>query len=123
MVSLGEIKVVSSDYVRFEIEQIQDPLKRKDVKGFERTLAKVNVSSSDRLRELAREVAERCVINALDALHVSAACLGEVEFFLTCDDEILERMNCIEDLLVEGGYRLKVRNPITYLHEKWRIQM
>lgn len=35
----GDIVIVSSEYVKFEIEKIVDPLKRKDVRGFERTLA------------------------------------------------------------------------------------
>ena len=30
----GEVTLVSSDYVRFEILKIQDSLKRKDVRGF-----------------------------------------------------------------------------------------
>jgi len=121
--SLDEIRIVSSDYVRFEIEQIHDPLKRKDVRSFERTLARVNVSGSDRLRQLARDVFERCAINALDALHMSAACLGEAEFFLTCDDAVVERASPVEDLLAQRGYRLRVRNPVSYLLERWGVEV
>jgi ABC-type hemin transport system ATPase subunit len=50
----GKIVIVSSDYVKFEIEKIVDPLKRKDVRGFERTLASVNVASSKQIISLAR---------------------------------------------------------------------
>jgi hypothetical protein len=49
----GEIDIVSSDYVKFEVEQILDPLKRKDVRGCERTLGSANVASSRRLVALA----------------------------------------------------------------------
>ena len=38
-------------------------------------------------------------------------------FLLTCDDEILEKSNCIETLATNKGYTLKVRNPINYLQE------
>jgi len=116
----GEIVIVSSDYVKFEIEKIVDPLKRKDVKGFERTLASVNVASTKRIITLARRFSAECGLNPLDALHVSSACLGEVDWFLTCDNEILQKSLCIEKLAAEKGYRLKVRNPVNYLEETRR---
>jgi len=119
----GEVQVISSDYVKFEIEKILDSLKRKDVRSFERTLATVNVSSSNRLRRMAKEVVTQCGINALDALHVSAACISKAKFFITCDDNITERRGCIERLVAEKGYKLKVRNPIEYLRERWRIDV
>jgi predicted nucleic acid-binding protein len=116
----GKIEIVGSDYVKFEIEQIIDPLKRKDVRGFERILSKANVASSKRLTALARTFASKCNIGSLDALHIAAACLGKADFLLTCDDEILENAVCIETLAAEKGYRLKVRNPINYLQERRR---
>jgi len=118
----GEIEIVSSDYVKFEVERILDSLKRKDVRGFERTLSSVNVASSRRLTALAREFSSKCNLSSLDALHVSAAFLGEVSFLLTCDHEILNRDICIERLTAEKGYRLKVRNPTNYLRERWRTE-
>ena len=66
----GNIVIVSSDYVKFEIEKIVDPLKRKDVKGFERTLASTNVTSNKRITVLARKFSVKCGLNSLDALHV-----------------------------------------------------
>lgn len=120
---LGEIKVVSSDYVKFEVEQIQEPLKRKDVRGFERALSLMNVNSSRLLVSLAREFASRCEVNALDALHISAACLGEARFLITCDDEIVNKRTCIEKLAAEKKYRLKVRNPVNYVRKRWRIKL
>ena len=117
-----KIESVSSDYVKFEIEQILDPLKRKDVRGFERILTKANVASSMQLLALARDFSSKCSIGSLDALHVSAACLGEACFLLTCDDEILDKAVCIEKLAAEKGYRLKVRDPINYLQERWRVK-
>jgi len=116
------IVIVSSDYVKFEIERIADSLKWKDVRGFERTLASVNVASSKQIISLARKISAKCGLNPLDALHVSAACLGRVDWFLTCDDEILQKGWCIEELATEEGYRLKVRNPIDYLKEKHKVK-
>jgi hypothetical protein len=50
----GEITLVSSDYVKFEIEKIPDSLKRKDVRGFEKALSSVNVTGDEELTALAR---------------------------------------------------------------------
>lgn len=50
----GEITLVSSDYVKFGIEKIQDSLKRKDVRGFEKALSSVNVTGDEELTALAR---------------------------------------------------------------------
>ena len=113
----GKTEIVSSDYVKFEIEQIKDPLKRKNIQGFERILSKVNVTSSKRLIIIAKEINVKCKLNSLDALHSAAAFTGKANFLLTCDDEILENTNCIETLATKKGYKLKVRNPIDYLQE------
>ena len=118
----GKIVIVSSDYVKFEIERIVDPLKKKDIRGFERTLASVKVASSKQIISLARKFSAKCGLNPLDALHVSAACLGRVDWFLTCDDEILQKGWCIEELATEEGYRLKVRSPIDYLEGKHKVK-
>ena len=117
-VEKGEIKIISSDYVKFEIEHIQDPLKRKDVRGFERILSKTNVTSSRQLISLAREYASKCNLGSLDALHLAAACIGKADFLLTCDDKIIESAICVETLAAQRGHRLKVRNPINYLKER-----
>ena len=113
----GETEIISSDYVKFEMEQIKDPLKRKNIQGFERILSKTNVTSSKRLIILAKEINFRCKLNSLDALHSAAACIGKANFLLTCDDEILQNTNCIEALAAKKGYKLKVRNPLDYMQE------
>jgi predicted nucleic acid-binding protein len=116
-VERGKAEIVSSDYVKFEIEQIKDLSKRNNIQGFERILSKTNVTPSKRLISIAKEMNVKCRLNYLDALHSAAACLGKASFLLTCDDEILENTNCIETFAAKKGYRLKVRNPIDYLKE------
>ncbi len=117
MAEKGEITIVSSDYVKFEIEQIRDPTKRKNIRGFEKILSKTNVTSSRRLITIAKEINARCNLNTLDALHLAAACTGKANFLLTCDHEILNNTYCLEALATKKGYRLKVRNPINYIEE------
>lgn len=118
----GKIVIVSSDYVKFEIEKIVDALKRKDIRGFERTLTSVNVASNERIIALARRFSAECALNSLDALHISSACIGKADWFLTCDDEVLQNGRCIEELAAKEGYRLKVRNPINYLGKGTEVE-
>jgi predicted nucleic acid-binding protein len=113
----GEIVIISSDYVKFETEQIQEKLKRKDIRGFERILSKASVTSSRRLIFLAQVFASKCDLGSLDALHLAAACVGKADFLLTCDDKIIDTAVCIETFAMKEGYTLKVRNPINYLKE------
>ena len=113
----GELVIISSDYVKFEIEQIKYPLKRKNIRGFEKILSKTNIPSSKPLINLAKEINTKCKINSLDALHLAAAFVGKASFFLSCDNEILDHGNCIEHLVADKGYKLKVRNPIIYIKE------
>ena len=98
-------------------------MKRKDVRGFERTLSVKSIEGNHPLRALAKDIAARCGVNALDALHIAAACFGAALFFVTCDDEILVRRECIEELAAQKEYRLKVRDPIKYLQEGWNVEV
>lgn len=54
---------------------------------------------------------------------MSVACFGEALFLVTCDDEVLGRRGRIEGLVAQSGYRLKVRNPIEYLQERWEVEI
>ncbi len=113
----GEIVIISSDYIKFEIEQIKYPLKKKNVRAFEKILSKTNVTSNKRLITTAKEIKTKCNVNSLDSLHLGAAFIGKADFFLTCDDEILDRKDCVEPLVAHKGYKLRVRNPINYINE------
>jgi predicted nucleic acid-binding protein len=118
----GTIEIVSSDYVKLEIEQIKDPLKKKNIRGFERVLCKTNVASSKRLIAIAKEINFKCALNSLDALHLAAACIGKTNFLVSCDDEILDSAACIETIAANKGYKLKVRDPINYILENLRVK-
>jgi hypothetical protein len=103
----GKIVIVSSDYVKFEIERIVDPLKRKDVRGFERTLASINVASSKQIISLARKFSAKCGLNPFRRITHFCCLPRKADWFLTCDDEILQNCHCIEEFATEKGYRLK----------------
>jgi predicted nucleic acid-binding protein len=86
----------------------------------EKASSSVNVTGDEELTALARAFSSKCRLNPLDALHVSAACLGNADSFLTCDDLVLRKRIQIANLAVEKGYRLKVRNPVSFIEERQR---
>jgi predicted nucleic acid-binding protein len=108
----GKITIVSYDYVKSEIEQIIDPLKRKDIRGFERALSKKNVTRSRKLIELAKDFSCECRIDPLDALHIASACMAKANYLLTCDDQVIGKADCVERFAKSKGYKLKVSNPL-----------
>jgi predicted nucleic acid-binding protein len=116
-IEAGKIAVVSSDYVKFEIEQIVNAKKRKDIRSFERALCTTSMKSSRKLIALAQDLVAYCRLGSLDALHVASACLGGAQYLLTCDDQVIDRTFCIEKLAKKEGYNIKVRNPVMYLQE------
>ena len=65
-----ELIIISSDYVRFEIEQIPCYVKRKDVRGIERILGGEIVRSHRKLRTMAKDLATKCVLGSLDSLRL-----------------------------------------------------
>jgi hypothetical protein len=65
---------------------------------------------------------KNCAFNSLDPLHLAAACIGKANFLLTCDDEILGNAACIESIAANKRYELKVRDPIIYMQENWRVK-
>jgi len=113
----GKTTIISSHYIKFEIDQINDRLKRKNIQSFEKTLSKTNIPSSKQLAGIAKQLRSVCTLNSLDALHVAAALCGKANYLLTCDNEILKNSICIEKLAAKKGYKLKVKNPIDYIQK------
>ncbi len=49
-------------------------------------------------------------------LHLASA-INSAQFFLTCDDFILEKADCIEEAIKRKGYILKIKNPVNFIEE------
>lgn len=81
------------------------------------TICKDFVELSDNIIGFAKELQKNCNLSGGDALHIACAC-NSTQFFLTCDDYILEKTKCIEESIKKKGYVLKVKNPIDFIEEK-----
>ena len=108
-VESGSIDIVSSEALRFEIENSTDLFRRSHaLQVLARAVRSVEVSSSVERR--AAEIESRG-IKPLDALHVACAEAANAEYLCTCDDLLLRKTRAIEDL------RVKVVTPMELVAE------
>ena len=89
LVEAGEIRLVSSEVLQFEISRSPDSIRRAYA---QEVLAKaaVHVDIDERVEHLAREL-HVGGIQPLDALHLASAVQGKADLFCTCDDRLLRR--------------------------------
>ena len=103
------IDIVSSEALRFEIENSTDLFRRSyALQVLARATRSVEVSSSVERR--AAEIESRG-IKPLDALHVACAEAANAEYLCTCDDDLLRKTRTIE------GLRVKVVAPMEIVEE------
>lgn len=112
----GKVSVVNSDVLEDEIEEILSQEKRFEIQML-MTICEKFVELSDVVIEFARELQKNCNLSGGDALHLASAC-SSADFFLTCDDFILGKTKCIEELLKKKGYVLKIKNPVNFIEEE-----
>ena len=107
----GRWEWISSEVVDIEIERTPDLERRQRVQILashaQRTIA-VGQSEVKRAQQL-----ESLDIATYDALHLACAESGEVEVFLTTDDELLRRSAALKEQL-----RVRVENPLAWLSQE-----
>jgi len=95
----GEIELVSSEALIFEINQNPNPTRRKyalEALAYAKSFVNVN----DEVEAKSRDFIERGV-QPLDALHLACAEALQVDFFCTTDDKLLKRAKSLKDLQVK----------------------
>lgn len=110
------VSIVNSDILEDELEEILSQEKRSEIQML-MTICENFVELSDEIVDFAKELQKNCNLSGGDALHLASAC-NSAQFFLTCDDFILEKTKCIEELIQEKGYALRVENPIDFIEEE-----
>jgi hypothetical protein len=101
---------MSSDVVDLEIERTPDPERRRRVQllaSHAHRSVRAGANEVERALQL-----EAWGIRAFDALHLVCAELGQVDVFLTTDDQLLHRCAVHAEQL-----GIRVENPLTWLRE------
>ena len=85
----GELRLLCSDILEFEIIKILREEKRSRVKSY-LALCSEHVGNTKDVLDLGRQVQENCHVRARDALHVASAIIGKARYFLSCDNKVTQ---------------------------------
>jgi predicted nucleic acid-binding protein len=109
---------VISDAVLAELTLIENPIKRELVEllATEITAKRIPLGNTEIM--IADSLQEKCKINDyMDTLHIASAATANCEYFVTCDDELTIKSDCIEKELINLGYQIEIVNPLDLTKE------
>lgn len=92
----GELILVGSEALDFEVSRIPDETRRTEVISM-LSLASEYVEISDSIETVATSF-EKVGIRAMDAIHLATASQAKVDYFCTCDDKLLRCAQSITGL-------------------------
>jgi len=105
----GDIELVSSDVLVFEIERNPNPIRREYALQA-LSSAKVFVALSEPLEKRAAELVS-FGFKPLDALHLGSAETIQSDYFCTCDDRLLNKAKS------HPALKIKVVSPVDVIEE------
>ncbi len=108
MVDEAEIEIVGSGIVLFEAYLVQDPGKRDAALDLIHKSITVFAEASDEIGGLAADLVGKCGLDAMDAAHIATAIDSGADVFVTTDDEILDKGDCVSE------FGVIVKNPVDY---------
>jgi len=112
------VSVITSDVLLTEISLIEDRYKRELVESIVTYLPEDIVEINDKIIKLANNIKRDCGINDfMDCLHIASACFGECRYYITCDDELVNKNMKIVSSVKEGGFEIKIVNPLKFVEE------
>ena len=95
----GEIELVASEALIFEINQNPNPIRRKYALEA-LSYAKLFVNVNDDIEVMSRDFINQG-FKPLDALHLACAESSQVDYLCSTDDKLLKRAKSLKDLQVK----------------------
>ncbi len=74
------------------------------------SLCRVRVSPNKEIYDLSKDFQQKAKLSAKDAIHLACAYYAKCRFFLTCDDELINRAKRL-------NLEIKIMNPVDYIRE------
>lgn len=121
LINKGKLMLISSQVVDAEINMIRNPDKQRYTRAVLRLYFKVFMALDEKINSLASELSASLRLDHFDTRHISSACFGGASYFITCDDELLERRKEIERVLAKKGFKVKVINPVNFVKRVAKI--
>ena len=106
LIESKQVKLVKSQVNEYENRKNPKPLRKRWVKEYLK-LADYAQKLNPQIQKRAR-ILEDEGLEAIDALHLASAEVAEVEYFITCDDEIITQY--------EG--KMNVLNPVEFIRRE-----
>jgi len=92
----GELTLLRSEALEYEIGRIPDESRRNEVFAV-LALASERIDITDAVEILAESL-EASGLRPMDAVHVALAATARVDFFVTCDDKLLNKKPVLSGL-------------------------
>jgi predicted nucleic acid-binding protein len=81
-------------------------------------ICSLSVSPNLTIKETAKEIMDKCNIRVKDALHLACAIYSKSDFFITCDDKLIKKINNNEENLQQIIGVTKMMNPVDFLRKE-----
>lgn len=105
----GTLSILTSEILYYEINKIDDSTKQEIVFHLAQNVEKNLVVINEKVEELADKILEYLKDYA-DCLHIASACIGNCDYLVTCDKDLLKKTQIIESFLLELNFKLKIVN-------------
>ena len=115
LIKQEKLDCLSSDILRLEISR-SSIMRRIHMQSLIKISSK-HVSETSKLKDIAKQIGKESEVEGRDALHITSACLGEAEYFITCDDDLTKKHRKIERITKKLGYKIKIINPLYFIEE------
>jgi predicted nucleic acid-binding protein len=92
----GELSLLNSEALEYEINRIPDETRRNEVFAV-LELANERIEITDDVEILAESL-ENSGLHPMDAVHLALAATARVDFFVTCDDRLLNKGRALSGL-------------------------
>ena len=112
----GLITIRTSDVLFAELGMIKDALKKKFIFYLVKQTGENRIKLGKEVVKLADSLSS-IVKDYMDALHIAFAAAGGCDYLVTCDKEIFDAYQAIENLLSQYGFKTKLRNPVDFVRE------
>jgi predicted nucleic acid-binding protein len=109
----GRLICLNSDILRLEVRRNPSTAERERIEDVLTCCAEA-VAESAEVLHLAQAL-QQLTLRVHDALHLASAAVGRADYFLTCDDRLVNRAGEIQAMLATHGIPITVMNPRAFL--------
>jgi len=105
----NDLEIYTSEVIEFEISNISNLSKRRQIEDLYDMLSLINIESNESIKERAHEL-KKYNIKDMDALHISFAESGNIDYFITTDKFLINVSN-------RAKLSVKIIDPIKFIME------